>query len=38
MLAKVKEGKAVPLQAWTCPEDFQEVRAPRFHDNGTGWW
>jgi len=17
---------------------FQEVKAPRFHDNGTGWW
>ena len=20
------------------PRGFQEVKAPRFHDNGTGWW
>ena len=20
------------------PRGFQEVRVPRFHDNGTGWW
>jgi hypothetical protein len=25
------KGKAVP-------EVFQEVKVPRFHDNGTGWW
>jgi len=31
-----KQGKAVPLQAWSGP--FQEVNVPRFHDNGTGWW
>jgi len=28
------KGKAVPLQA----RGFQEVKIPRFHDNGTGWW
>jgi len=28
-----KKGKAVPLQAWSGPE---EVKVPRFHDNGTG--
>jgi hypothetical protein len=22
--------------AW--PRGFQEVKVPRFHDNGTGWW
>ena len=32
------KGKAVPLQAWSGPRGFQEVRVPRFHDNGTGWW
>ena len=26
--------KAVP--EW--PRGFQEVKVPRFHDNGTGWW
>jgi hypothetical protein len=20
------------------PRGFQEVKIPRFHDNGTGWW
>ena len=29
--------KAVPLQAWTGPEGSQEVKFPRFRDNGTGW-
>ena len=32
------KGKAVPLQTWSGPECFQEVKVPRFHDNGTGWW
>ena len=32
------KGKAFPLQAWTGPEGSQEVKVPRFHDNGTGWW
>jgi len=32
------EGKSVPLKAWSGPEVFQEVKVPRFHDNGTGWW
>jgi len=34
------KGKAIPLQAWSGPEGsgrFQEVKVPRFHDNGTGW-
>ena len=20
------------------PREFQEVKVPRFHDNGIGWW
>jgi len=32
------KAKAVPLQAWSGPEGFQEVKVPRFHDNGTGSW
>ena len=30
------KGKAVPLQAWTKPDGSQEVKVPRFRDNGTG--
>ena len=37
MVVKGK-GKAVPLQAWSDPRGFQEVKDPRFYDNGTGWW
>jgi hypothetical protein len=34
----LKKGKAVPLQAWSGPEEsIQEVKVPRFLDNGTGW-
>jgi len=36
-LVKVEKGKAVLLYLeW--PRGFQEVKVPRFHDNGTGWW
>jgi len=30
------KGKSVPLQAWSDPRGFQEVKIPRFRDNGTG--
>jgi hypothetical protein len=30
--------KAVPLQVLREPRGFQEVKVPRLHDNGTGWW
>jgi len=30
------KGKAVPLEEG--PRGFQEVKVPRFRDNGTGWW
>ena len=33
VLVPVK-GKSVPLQA----RGAQEVKVPRFRDNGTGWW
>jgi len=33
-----KQGKAVPLQAWSGPEGSRKLRFLRFHDNGTGWW
>jgi len=31
-------SKAFPLQAWTGPEGSRKLKAPRFRDNGTGWW
>ena len=35
---KKKKGKAFPLQAWSGPEGSKEVKVPRLHDNGPGWW
>ena len=35
----IYKGKSVPLQAWSGPaQGFQEIKVPRFHDNGTGRW
>jgi hypothetical protein len=31
---KVKQSRYMPRG----PRVFQEVKVPRFHDNGTGWW
>ena len=31
-----KKSSPVTGQEW--PRGFQEVKVPRFHDNGTGWW
>ena len=31
------KSKAVPLQACSGPEGSRKFKAPRFHDNGTGW-
>jgi len=31
---KVKQSHYSPGE----PRGFQEVKVPRFHDNGTGWW
>ena len=30
--------KSSPVTGLVCPRGFQEVKVPRFHDNGTGWW
>jgi len=27
-----------PITGLEWPRGFQEVKVPRFHDNGTGWW
>jgi hypothetical protein len=36
---KKKKGKAVStVTGLEWPRGFQEVKVPRFHDNGTGWW
>ena len=35
ILRKVKKQSRLGLE-W--PRGFQEVKVPRFHDNGTGWW
>jgi hypothetical protein len=37
---KSKKGKGKAVSAVTgleWPRGFQEVKVPRFHDNGTGW-
>ena len=33
-----KEGKAIPLQAWTGPEDSRRLRLPDFKSIGTWSW
>jgi len=30
--------KSSPITGLDRPGEFQEVKAPRFRDNGTGWW
>jgi len=32
----VKQSSPVTGLEW--PRGFQEVKVPRFRDNGTGWW
>jgi len=27
-----------PVTGLEWPRRFQEVKVPRFHDSGTGWW
>jgi hypothetical protein len=34
----VSKGKSSPVTGLEWPRGFQEVKVPRFHDNGTGWW
>jgi len=35
---KVYISKSSPITGLEWLRGFQEVRVPRFHDNGTGWW
>jgi hypothetical protein len=35
---KDKKVKQHPITGLEWPTGFQEVKVPRFHDNGTGWW
>jgi len=30
--------KNSPISGLDRPRGFQEVKVPRFHDNGTEWW
>jgi hypothetical protein len=30
--------KSSPVTGLEWPKGFQEVKVPRFHDNGTVWW
>jgi len=30
--------KAAPIRGLDKPRGFQEVKVPRFRDNGTAWW
>jgi len=32
------ESGSSPVTGLEWPRGFQEVKVPRFHDNGTGWW
>jgi hypothetical protein len=32
----VTQRSPVTVLEW--PRGFQEVKVPRFHDKGTGWW
>jgi hypothetical protein len=34
----IKESKSCPVTGLEWPRGFQEVKVPRFHDNGTGRW
>jgi hypothetical protein len=34
-LSKAKEGKAIPLHAWTGPEGSRRLRLPDFKTTGT---
>ena len=34
----LREIKSSPVTDLEWPRGFQEVKIPRFHDNGTGWW
>jgi hypothetical protein len=33
-----RDVKSSPITGLQWPRGFREVKVPRFHDNGTGWW
>ena len=37
-LDDLQKGKANPITGLDRRRGFQEVKVPRFRDNGTGWW
>ena len=34
----LRQGKSSPITGLDRPIGFQEVKVPRFRENGTGWW
>jgi len=40
LLSEDGKGKRYisPVTGLEWPRGFQEVKVPRFHDSGTGWW
>jgi hypothetical protein len=34
----LRDGKSSPVRDLEWPRGFQEVKVPRYHDNGTGRW
>jgi hypothetical protein len=36
--ARHKKRWNIPVTGLEWPRGFQEVKVPRFHDKGTGWW
>ena len=37
LITATVELKSSPVIGLEWPRGFQEVKVPRFHDNGTGW-
>jgi hypothetical protein len=34
----VYTNQSSPIKGLEWPRGFQEIKVPRFHENGTGWW
>jgi len=37
MLQHYKKSESIPITGLKWPRGFQEVKVPRFRDNGIGW-
>jgi len=35
---RYRHGKDIPVTGLEWPRWFQEIKVPRLHDNGAGWW